>query len=97
MLKTDQIHEVHRLARGEHWSMRRIARHLRLSTRTVKKYLFAPVPAPVRRSRPSKLDPFKPLIAELLECDLTHKIAVWQGYGLFRFASCNHNQLKNLT
>jgi len=69
MLKTDQIHEVHRLARGEHWSMRRIARHLHLGTRTVKKYLFAPVPAPVHRPRPSKLDPFKPLIAELLEQD----------------------------
>lgn len=69
MLKTDQIHEVHRLARGEHWSMRRIARPLHLGTRTVKKYLFAPVPAPVHRPRPSKLDPFKPLIAELLEQD----------------------------
>jgi transposase len=49
--------------------MRRIARHFHLGTRTVKKYLFAPVPAPVHRPRPSKLDPFKPLIAELLEQD----------------------------
>lgn len=30
-------------------------------------------------------------------CDLTHKIAVWQGYGLFRFVSCNYQQLKDLT
>ena len=67
MLRTDQINEIHRLAAGEHWSMRRIARHLHLGTRTVKKYLYAPVLAPVRRPRPSKLDPFKPLIAELLE------------------------------
>jgi hypothetical protein len=32
-----------------------------------------------------------------LDTHLTHKIAVWQGYGLFRFVSCNYHQLKNLT
>src|SRR5579885_2763570 len=69
MLKADQINEIHRLAGGEHWSMRRIARHLHLAARTVKKYLWTPVPEPVRRPRPSKLDPFKPLIADLLEQD----------------------------
>ncbi len=69
MLRTDQISEIHRLAGGEHWSMRRIARSLHVSTRTVKKYLDSPVPAPVRRPRSSKLDSFKPLIAELLEQD----------------------------
>jgi transposase len=69
MLKIDQINEIHRLAGGEHWSMRRIAQQLHLAARTVKKYLAAPVPAPVRRPRPSKLDPFKPLVAELLEQD----------------------------
>ena len=58
MLKTHQIHEIHRLAAGEHWSMRRITRHLHLAARTVKKYLQAPVPAPTRRPRASKLDPF---------------------------------------
>jgi hypothetical protein len=46
MLKIDQINEIHRLASGEHWSMRRIARHLHLAARTVKKYLQAPVPLP---------------------------------------------------
>ncbi len=69
MLKADQINEINRLAGGEHWSMRRIARHLHLAARTVKKYLWTPVPEPVRRPRPSKLDPFKPLIADLLEQD----------------------------
>lgn len=69
MLKIDQINEIHRLAGGEHWSMRRIARHLHLAARTVKKYLQAPVALPVRRPRASKLDPFKPLITELLEQD----------------------------
>jgi transposase len=69
MLRTDQINEIHRLAGGEHWSTRRIARELRMDTRTVKKYLQTPVPAPVRRPRPSKLDAFKPIIAELLGQD----------------------------
>lgn len=69
MLRTDQINEIHRLARGEHWSMRRIARQLHMDTRTVKKYLHSPVPVPIRRPRPSKLDPFRPLLAELLEQD----------------------------
>ena len=69
MLNSDQINEIHRLAGGEHWSMRRIARQLHMDTRTVKKYLYSPVPAPIRRPRLSKLDPFKPLIAELLEQD----------------------------
>lgn len=69
MLNSDQINEIHRLAGGEHWSMRRIARHLHRAARTVKKYLWTPVPAPVRRLRPSKLDPFKPLITDLLEQD----------------------------
>lgn len=69
MLTLDQINEIHRLAGGEHWSMRRIARHLHLTARTVKKYFQAPVPTPVRRPRASKLDPFKPLITELLEQD----------------------------
>lgn len=69
MLNADQINEIHRLARGEHWSMRRIAGHLHMAARTVKKYLQDPVPSPVHRSRPSKLDPFKPLITELLEQD----------------------------
>jgi transposase len=69
MLRTGQINEIHRLAGGEHWSMRRIARQLHMDTRTVKKYLHSPVLAPVHRPRPSKLDPFKPLLAELLERD----------------------------
>ncbi len=39
MLNAEQINEIHRLAGGEHWSMRRIARHLHRAARTVKKYL----------------------------------------------------------
>jgi len=69
MLKTNQINEIHRLAVGEHWSIRRVARQLHMDTRTVQKYLHSPVSLPVHRPRPSKLDPFKPLLAELLEQD----------------------------
>jgi transposase len=69
MLKTDQINEIHRLAGGEHWSARRIARQLHLAPRTVKKYLATPVALPAHRPRASKLDVFKPLITELLEQD----------------------------
>jgi transposase len=69
MLSLEQINEIHRLAGGEHWSLRRIARQLHLAARTVRKYLATPVPAPVRRPRPSKLDRFKPLIRELLDQD----------------------------
>jgi IS30 family transposase len=35
MLSIEQINEIHRLAGGEHWSMRRIARQLRVAARTV--------------------------------------------------------------
>ncbi len=69
MLKIDQINEIHRLAGGEHWSTRRIARQLHLAPRTVNKYLATPVPLPVHRPRASKVDAFKPLITELLEQD----------------------------
>ena len=69
MLKSDQINEIHRLAGGEHWSARRIARQLHLAPRTVKKYLATPAPLPVHRPRSSKLDAFKPFISELLEQD----------------------------
>jgi transposase len=69
MLSIEQINQIHRLAGGERWSIRRTARQLRLAARTVKKYLVTPVPSPVRRPRPSKLDPFKLLIREMLEQD----------------------------
>lgn len=69
MLSVERIYEIHRLAAAEHWSMRRIARSLHLNDRTVKKYLENPAPPPAQRPRASLLDPFKPLIAELLDQD----------------------------
>jgi transposase len=71
MLTPDQIHNIHRLHWAENWSLRKIARHLRIGRRTLAKYLQPPAPAPTRRNRGSKLDPFKPAITELLQQDPT--------------------------
>src|SRR5947209_4994220 len=71
MLTTDQINELHRLYWSERWPIRKIERHLRMSWRTIKKYLDAPAQGPAQRQRESKLDPFKATIAEWLEKDPT--------------------------
>ena len=69
MLSADQINNLHRLHGVEKWSMRKIATHLHIGRRTILKYLETPAPPPTRRDRTSKLDPFKAVIAELLEQD----------------------------
>src|SRR5580700_9642005 len=69
MLTTEQINDVHRLYWAEHWSIRRIERHLKMCWKTIRKYLKAPAQGPAVRSRSSKLDPFKGNIAEWLEKD----------------------------
>ena len=68
MLTTDQINDLHRLYWSERWPIRKIERHLRMSWRTVEKYLHAPAQAPQRQLE-SKLDTFKPSINEWLEKD----------------------------
>jgi len=72
MLTTDQINDLHHLYWVERWPIRKIKQHLGMSWRTIKKYLEAPA----ARSRTSKLDPFKPTIAELLEKDARASAAV---------------------
>jgi transposase len=69
MLTTEQINSIHRLHWSEHWSVRKIARHLHLARRTISQYLVTPARSAARRQRASKLDPFKATIAELLEQD----------------------------
>jgi transposase len=69
MLTPEQINDIHRLHWAEKWSLRKIARHLRIGRRTIAKYLAAPASPPTHRHRTSKLDPFKPAIAELLHQD----------------------------
>src|SRR6185503_16358272 len=68
MLTTDQINDLHRLYWSERWPIRKIERHLRMSWRTIKKYLDAPAQAPAQRQRESKLDPVKTTIAERHGC-----------------------------
>jgi len=75
MVTVEQINSIHNL-QSERWSLRRIARQLRMDTRTVKKYLQAPVQTPVSRPRASKLDTFKSAIDELLEKDPRASAAV---------------------
>lgn len=76
MLTADQIHSIYRLHWAEQWSVRKIARHLHIGRHTIARYLQAPAPAPTHRDRSSKLDAFKPAIAELLEQDPTATAAV---------------------
>jgi transposase len=75
MLTADQINNIHRLD-AEHWSLRRIARHLQMDTRTVKKYLLAPAQKAAPRPRASKLDAFRDVIDELLQQDPRASAAV---------------------
>jgi transposase len=71
MLTPEQIHNLHHLHWVEKWSLRKIARHLRIGRRTLVKYLGVPAAAPTRRDRTSKLDAFKPAIQEFLQQDPT--------------------------
>lgn len=72
MLSPEQIDTIHRLHWGEKWSLRKMARHLHLARKTIRKYLESPVvTTPVRRPRTTKLDPFQTAIAELLAQDVT--------------------------
>lgn len=68
MLTTDQINTIHQLW-SEQWPLRKIERHLKISWRTIKKYLDAPDQTAANRQRSSKLDAFKPVIDELLKQD----------------------------
>ena len=78
MLTTDQINDLHRLYWSERWPIRKIERHLRMSWRTIKKYLDAPAQEPAQRQRESKLDPFKATIAAWLAKDPSATAAVME-------------------
>jgi len=71
MLNTDRINEIHRLFHGEHWSARKIAHHLHIARKTLRKYIQSAVQTPAHRQRTSKIDPFKSTVADLLEQDPT--------------------------
>ena len=68
MIDRRVVFEIHRMA-DEGASCRKIARALKLDRTTVSKYLADPDPVRIVVTKPSKLDPFKDLIQELLEKD----------------------------
>jgi transposase len=62
------IEAIYRMSHEQKLSAREISRQLHVTRRTIKKYLQNPLgTVAVRKPRHSKLDPFKPLIRELLE------------------------------
>ncbi len=62
------IEAIYRMAHEEKLSRREISRQLHISRRTIKKYLNNPLAKrAVGKPRGSKLDPFKPVIRELLD------------------------------
>ena len=76
MLSPEQIDTIHRLHWGEKWSLRKLARHLHLARKTIRKYLDSPAATPARRQRVTKVDPFKSAIGELLAQDATASAVV---------------------
>jgi transposase len=69
-MNPDQISKIYRLRHEEKWSVRRIARELHVSRKSIKKYLLSPAGIPtVRKPRKTKLDDFKSLIREFVERD----------------------------
>ena len=57
MLTACQINDLHHLYRCERLPIRKIERRLRMSWRTIKKYLDAPAQGPTQRQDESRLDP----------------------------------------
>lgn len=68
MINPRTIFDIHRLA-NDGFSVRKIAATLGLDRQTVKKYLDNPTAQAAKRTRQSKLDPFKDDIARILEAD----------------------------
>src|SRR3990172_7068298 len=68
-LTPEQIDAIQQLRVSQKWSVRKIARHLHVCRKTIRRYLASPLPLPATRCRASKLDSFKEVIAELLAQD----------------------------
>jgi transposase len=68
-INSEQFGEILRLRMIEGWSIRRIARRLRISRDVISRKLTGRSVEKVRRRRSSKLDSFKPMIAGFLEID----------------------------
>jgi transposase len=75
MIDRQTVFEIHRL-HNLGWKDRKIARKLRISRPTVRRYLQNPEPLKRKISRASKLDPYRGRIKELLEQDPEVKATV---------------------
>jgi transposase len=73
MLAPKQIAAIRHLHWIDKWSLRRIERHLQVSRKTVTKYLLSSSGSSRRSERASKLDPYKPVVVELLQQDSSVK------------------------
>src|SRR5579863_4454820 len=73
MLTPRQITTIKRLHWVDRWPLRQIERHLRISHKTIIKYILESSPCRLRRDRASKLDLHKPAVEELLQQDSTLK------------------------
>ena len=73
MLTSRQIAAIKRLHWVNRWPLRQIERHLRISRKTISKYILELSSFRLRRDRASKLDPHKPVVVELLQQDPTLK------------------------
>jgi len=74
------IEAIYRMTHEQKLSRREISRQLHVARKTIRKYLQNPIPKPViRKPRPSKLDPFKPVIREFLDqCPRVSSVVIAQ-------------------
>lgn len=78
-LDRKQIQTITRLYWTDKWPIRRIARHMGISRKTIGKHLSLARPSCPSPQRASKLDSYKPAVAELLQRDFTVKsVAILQ-------------------
>ena len=68
MIDKQTIFEIHRLSHLG-WSVRKIARNLRICRASVKRHLAGPSAAEKKAARASKLDSYRDLIVQFLDQD----------------------------
>ncbi len=72
MVKVDESARIRQAHRLDKLSVRELARRFRHSRRKIREILAQPEPKPYRRRpMPSVVDPFKPIIDDILDGDLT--------------------------
>lgn len=69
VISAEQIHSIYQLSQAEKWSLRKIAQHLHLSRKAVKKYALKPAVVRTYRKRSSQLDAYLTQIQQWLAED----------------------------